>query len=167
MDRGGLNDLERAEVALASPDGRWIYLGGPARHRVSYAPGFLFDLENRTSRSLGGMIRGFVRGGFDDLAFSADGRRAVWKHLSWKHFGTTTAWSIDLSSDAPPLELGGIAYETVHALSPSGRRLRESGSRLEVMTAEFSTGIPRVEDLLRSEDPPAAISRRAAPPVVA
>ncbi len=114
-----IGDLRDLAVGAVSRDGRWLFLGGPARHRVDYSPGFLYDIETRAVRPLGGVLTGSgtlrVR---EQLAFSDDGSHAFWIHVS--PLGVE-GQVIDLATHAAPLELVSPSAYVPQAISPSGR----------------------------------------------
>ena len=147
-----LADLEWATVDSVSASGKWAFMAGRARHRADYFQTFLVDLESGQARPLGGTIRGFQGYFFDRVDFADDGSRAVWRHFGRLSRG---AFSIDLTRETPPVELGEATFESVGAFSPSGRRYAVFGGRRLRVTDLSRPGQPllAVEDLQHGISP--------------
>jgi len=133
-------DLDRWSFAAVAPGQTWIALAGPAPGPREYGASFLLEVGSRRSVH----VR-FARGADDTLplAFSADGRRAVWvEHQGGQ--GTSPPVLVSLALDragampvrtpivesAPPAKL---------VLSPRGTRIATASGR-QVAVYELDSG---------------------------
>jgi hypothetical protein len=123
-------DLDRWSFAAVAPGQAWIALAGPVPGSREHGASFLLQVGSRRS------VRArFARGAEDTLplAFSADGRRAVWAEYQDREGaspGVLLSMALDrpgavpvrtpIVESAPPLEL---------ALSPRGTRIATVADR--------------------------------------
>lgn len=125
----GPRDLERWSLVRAAPGEAWIALAGP----VAGPPGYraAFFVQPATGRA--------VRARFTappslnlPLAFSADGRRAVWVECEGMRItSAATLWRLDLDRPgAKPeaLRIGPVAVEGDLAVSADGTRVAVTGA---------------------------------------
>jgi len=117
-------DLDRWSFAAVAPGQRWIALSGPAPGPSRYGASFL--LQTGSGRSVRAR---FARGadGTLPVAFSADGRRAVWvEHQGGQGTSPVVLVRMDLDrDDAEPARtpIVEIAPPDDLALSPRGNRV--------------------------------------------
>lgn len=136
----GPQDLERWSFAAVAPGQTWIALAGPAPGPREYGASFLLEVGSRHS------VRARFAKRADDtlpLAFSADGRRAVWAEYQGGQ-GTSPGVLVSLALDragavpvrtpivesAPPVKL---------VLSPRGTRIATAAAR-QVAVYELDSG---------------------------
>jgi hypothetical protein len=110
------SDLAGVYAGQASPDGRWVCMEGPARHRRDLPFRFLYN------PTTGAFLRLRPRWWRANPAFSGNGSRCVWVEGRDRREIMTA----DLTAAHPVAERTGIEVAGVDsrlALSPSGRRL--------------------------------------------
>ena len=92
-------DLESVEQVEVAPNGSWLAVRGPLRHRPSYAPWMLVDAASGRSLPLGAAVAARALGFPSPVVFAADGSRAVWLRPQGAPFASP--------SEAVWVELGG------------------------------------------------------------
>lgn len=122
-------DLDRWSFAAVAPGQTWIALAGPAPGPREYGAAFL--LEVGSGRSVRAR---FAKRGDDTLplAFSADGRRAVWAEYQGRQ-GTSPGVLMSLALD----RAGAVPAPTpiVEAAPPAKLVLSPRGTRIATVTA--------------------------------
>ncbi len=136
VDAGDLTAVEEVEAA---PAGSWLVTRGPLRHRPSYRPWILVDAADGRSLPLAAGRGGRDVGRPSPLAFSADGRRAVWLRPRGAPYGgpSEAVW-VELG-DHPRVGAGGVDVANVWntALLVDGDRVAiAEPQRLSVWTDE-------------------------------
>jgi hypothetical protein len=121
-------DLDRWTFATVAPGQAWIALAGPAPGPREYGAAFL--LEVGSGRSVRAR---FARNAYDTLplAFSADGRRAVWAEYQGRQ-GTSPGVLVSLALD----RAGAMPVPTpiVEAAPPAKLVLSPRGTRIATVT---------------------------------
>ncbi|HEY0781374.1 MAG TPA: hypothetical protein VGE98_02885, partial [Thermoanaerobaculia bacterium] len=124
-----LADLSTVRGVIASPDGRFAALHGPARYRGSYEPTLLVDVASRRSRLLRtGQWPYFPAW----VAFSADSRRAVWMEPAGTALDSRLdLLQLDLTKPAAKPVATTLSFvrgsDFLVALSPDGRLISTLG----------------------------------------
>jgi hypothetical protein len=117
-------DLVAVEEVDAAPRGNWVKVSGTARGRGDYRPTFLLNTATGVSRKLQ------HPGGSWPLAFSRDGKRAVW--LDGLRQPPFALYTLDLEGpSAEPFRtslLFGSRWISL-CLSPDGRRIATLGQQ--------------------------------------
>lgn len=104
-DAGDLTSVEQAEAA---PSGSWLAVRGPLRHRPSYAPWMLVDVESGRTLPLGPSVTLRGREVPAPLAFARDGSRAVWLRPQGAPFlAPSETVAVELG-DRPRIGDGGV-----------------------------------------------------------
>ncbi len=124
-------DLDRWSFAAVAPGQRWIALAGPAPGPREYGAAFL--LEVGSGRSVRAR---FAKRGEDTLplAFSADGRRAIWAEYQGRQ-GTSPGVLVSLTLD----RAGAVPVPTpiVEAAPPARVVLSPRGTRVATVTGRY------------------------------
>jgi hypothetical protein len=149
-------DLVAAYHVTAPPEGSWIAVTGPAKGRPGYMPAFLYDASSgRFERARFGVTYNW--GPALAVAFSGDGRRAVWLEFLDRPFRSPlVVWYQDL--DPPGAEpvrtnilFDRLLYPQTLAISPDGARLATLHKQrilvTEVETGRLLVSVPQPEDL--------------------
>jgi hypothetical protein len=133
-------DLDRWSFAAVAPGQAWIALSGPAPGPHEYGASFLLEVGSRRS-----VRTRFAKGANDTLplAFSADGRRAVWAEYQGSQ-GTSPGVLVSLDLDragAKPVRMPIVesAPPTRLVLSPRGTRIATTAGR-QVAVYELASG---------------------------
>ncbi|HEX6900491.1 MAG TPA: hypothetical protein VF789_12280 [Thermoanaerobaculia bacterium] len=136
-------DLVATFHVSAPREGSWIALSGPARGRLGYQPSFLYDVSTgRFTRPRFGLS--YYQGPTLPVAFSADGRRAVWMEFQDRPFRSPLVVRYqDLDRpDGEPVRTN-ILFESplpeILAVSPDGARFATIHKR-RILVTEVETG---------------------------
>lgn len=120
-------DLVRFTSVVPSPAGSWIGLQGRAAGRAGLTPMFLFDVASGRSVRLVGTFEIY---GWEQPAFSADGRRAVW--LQSLQGGGFDLLRLDLSRPGAEPVQTRISYPRM----PQDLVLSSDGSRVAAVRGD-------------------------------